>query len=797
MNRRHNVALIGGAATLLSTAPLTLIFAGLFEWFFPIVFAVAVVVGTGMGLRTLRAPLPVVLGGQLLALGLFLTWTSASKGAILGLIPTGATATNFADLFAEAGRSASEQSIPVQHSTGLIFVAVLGVGLMALLVDLFTIGLRTPALAGLPMLVLYIVPMTVMMESVPWLVFIPGALGYLWLLLTDNIHRVRRFGRRFTGDGRNIDVWEPSPLASTGRWLSAVGIVFALLFPVIMPGINTAGLLDSFGTGPGGSGEGTGEGNGARRIDAMVQLRGNLTLDQTVPMAQIVTDDPNPNYLRLYVLDTLDSDGIRPAPIADQTAYPVAEGIPNPQFNPELTWQDYSAQVQILGMLDSTLPLYANATSVEVAKSWLYNPSTSTVFSNSSNTEGLSYSFTFRRYNFTAALLRGAPAATQDTDFYDLNTQVDPVESVDRLVEELTAGLDNDYDKAMAINDHFSTENGFTYQTSTDVGSSATAIEDFLANKKGFCEQYSAAMTWLLRSAGIPARSVIGFTKGSSVNDSLVVSNFNAHAWVEVWFEGFGWVPFDPTPSSNVRAAVDSPWAPDPNRVEDPNDPNPSDPNEDPNGPNGGPSGGPTDMLAPALGDFGAGAAGADAAKPAMWPYWLGGGLAALFVLAMPSLNRGSRRKRRLRSGEDTVGSAHQAWLELQDTLVDYDFPGGASETPRSTAERLIARPRLTGPAAEGVRFLASAEEQARYSPKPPPAQDLTGALKSVRAELAEHTGRWRRLWIVLAPPSVLRSWRQGLSRTIARTVNTVGRARTRLARKVSRSLGSKRGRRY
>jgi len=789
MNRRHNVAMVGGAAILLASAPLTLIFAGLFEWFLPIVFAVAIVVGTGMGLRTLRAPLVVVLGAQLLALGLFLTWTSASNGAVLGLIPTGATAGNFGDLFAQAAKSAAEETIPVQDSPGLIFVAVLGVGVMAVLVDLFTIGLRTPALAGLPMLVLYVVPMTVMIDSVPWLLFIPGALGYLWLLLTDNVQRVRRFGRRFTGDGRNIDVWEPSPLATTGRWLSAVGIALALLFPIVVPGVNTAGLLDSFGTGPGGDGEGGSEGNGATRIDPMLQLRGDLNQSQTTSMVQIVTNDPDPNYLRIHVLDTLTGDVIKPSEVPDQGAYPVAEGIPNPELDPRLTWQDYTATVNILNMKDSTLPLYANATSVDINKSWLYNPSTSTVFSTSRNTSGLSYDFSFRRYNYTADLLRSAPPTQPDTDFFNLNTQAEDVESVQRLAQELTEGKENAYDKAMAINDHFSTENGFVYAKTTETGSAATAIEDFLENKQGFCEQYAAAMVWLLRAADIPARAVIGFTKGSSVNGGLVVTNFNAHAWVEVWFPGFGWVSFDPTPSSGVRGPVDTPWAPDPNRIDDSNGNPSSGPTEDPNNPAGGPSGGPTDPLDPALGQFGAGADGAAADKRTVWPYWLGGGVVALFLLATPSLNRASRRRRRLRADDDPVGAAHQAWMELQDTLVDFDFTGGPSETPRGTADRLITRPKLTGPAADGVTFLATAEEHARYAAEPPPLQDLTGALKSVRDALGEHTGRGRRIWIRLAPPSVLRSWRQNLSRAVARTVNTVSRTRTRLVRKVSRKI--------
>ena len=95
------------------------------------------------------------------------------------------------------------------------------------LVDLLAVGLRRPALAGLPMLAIYSVPVAVYVDSVPALPFVVGAAGFLWLLVTDNVDRVRRFGRRFTGDGRDVDVWEPSPLAAAGRRLGVVGVALA------------------------------------------------------------------------------------------------------------------------------------------------------------------------------------------------------------------------------------------------------------------------------------------------------------------------------------------------------------------------------------------------------------------------------------------------------------------------------------------------------------------------------------------------------------------------------------------
>src|SRR4051794_41237178 len=111
------------------------------------------------------------------------------------------------------------------------------------------------------MLAIYSVPVAVYVASVPSLPFVVGAFGFLWLLVSDNVDRVRRFGRRFTGEGRDIDVWEPSPLAAAGRRLGVVGVVLAVLLPVATPGLTT-GLIDRIRANGGGSGTGTGTGGG-------------------------------------------------------------------------------------------------------------------------------------------------------------------------------------------------------------------------------------------------------------------------------------------------------------------------------------------------------------------------------------------------------------------------------------------------------------------------------------------------------------------------------------------------------
>jgi protein-glutamine gamma-glutamyltransferase len=90
-------------------------------------------------------------------------------------------------------------------------------------------------------------------------------------------------------------------------------------------------------------------------------------------------------------------------------------------------------------------------------------------------------------------------------------------------------------------------------------------LEAFLfANRLGYCQQFAGAMAMLLRMGGIPARVATGFTTGTfdTATKSYLISDVDAHAWVEAWFPGYGWVTFDPTPAQaparGGRAAINS-----------------------------------------------------------------------------------------------------------------------------------------------------------------------------------------------------------------------------------------------
>ena len=91
----------------------------------------------------------------------------------------------------------------------------------------------------------------------------------------------------------------------------------------------------------------------------------------------------------------------------------------------------------------------------------------------------------------------------------------------------------------------------FTYDPNIDLQDNSQALADFLSQKKGFCQQFASLMAVMLRSIGIPARIGLGFTQGDPVANetgTYIVHGHDYHSWVEVPFEGYGWLTFDPTP---------------------------------------------------------------------------------------------------------------------------------------------------------------------------------------------------------------------------------------------------------
>ena len=184
---------------------------------------------------------------------------------------------------------------------------------------------------------------------------------------------------------------------------------------------------------------------------------------------------------------------------------------------------------------------------------------------------GQTYSVVSFLPNLTPALLRAAePMDQEHLDSYPDNYSVygDPGSVSARaanLAEEVTRGATTEYDKVMALTTYLQRNYRYTLDL-PPVPAGKDPVDWFLFDvKTGYCEQFATAETLMLRSLGIPARLATGYATGDydPILNQAVVREHDAHAWVEVWFPGHGWVPVDPTPGVSPLAATRFPshWA--------------------------------------------------------------------------------------------------------------------------------------------------------------------------------------------------------------------------------------------
>jgi hypothetical protein len=334
-----------------------------------------------------------------------------------------------------------------------------------------------------------------------------------------------------------------------------------------------------------------------------------------------------------------------------------------------------------------------------------------------------------------------------------------------QLVARLTRGATSPYERAAALQRYFTDPaNGFLYDLHSSVGDSGSALVDFLKGKHGFCQQYAAALAVMLRVAGVPSRVVLGYMHPApDAHGNFTVTSYDAHSWVEAYFAGIGWIPFDPTPSAGLAdpAQTDLPWARHPAQGQVGN--------SGINNPHATGSGHPT-SAAPSSSGAGvgphhhrAGASGAGQVVPTGTLITLVVIGALLLILLIPALVRWRRRRRRLAAGRRN-GDAEALWAELSDTAVDLGYVWSPARSPRQVVQWLSRDARDSR---ESLQALATAVEQRRYAPE----VDGTGTgaadprglgeqLRRVISELRHRRNGRTRIGAVLWPASLTGSRR-------------------------------------
>ncbi|GMQ94501.1 MAG: DUF3488 and transglutaminase-like domain-containing protein [Acidimicrobiia bacterium] len=299
----------------------------------------------------------------------------------------------------------------------------------------------------------------------------------------------------------------------------------------------------------------------------------------------------------------------------------------------------------------------------------------------------------------TAAELE--PLKLDNEDFWtdypdDLGTEVT------RIAEDLTANLETNYEKAIALESYFRFSGKFTYNDRVPDEFVTSSVADWLTDennpyvRNGYCEQYATAMALMARTLGIPSRVVLGFTPGELLNDNTVlVMDKNAHSWVEIWIPRFGWMMFDPTPRAGYAARTVNDTLTEflgfspVSYVEDVPERDLIDTGNDADvGPNGG-------RFTPAERPdrFAATGGGSDDQQLVglSIPSWLArvgiaAAVIAVFVNIAPLTKwlRARRRRRRLARGDIAA-----AWEDITERLADLGDPLDPAATPMQAAQQI------------------------------------------------------------------------------------------------------------
>ncbi len=715
------------ACVLVSTAVTPLFLSPL--WFAAAAGAVIAVAVTGTLTRLRTLPVAICLGAGVAGLLLYLNVVFEARHSLLAVIPTPGSLARLADLTGSGLHDVNRYAPPVPDVPGLMLLAVGGVGITAVITDLIAVRLRSAALAGLPLLVLFGVPVIMNAshdQLADGVVFCLAGAGYLAMLAVG--------GRPSTNS---------TALPVAGGLAS---IAVALCAPLLLSGVHLSTLFAS----------GADAGGLPQTMAQLHESRPSTVFTYTTTASPSLQQN-DPQYFRQYVFDTLDETGWQ------LTSYPPgtasASSLPQP---PGLT--DLSAAQPVTTTVTTTgfsgarpafLPLPYPEIRVSAPGRWLADPDLM-IYSPVSSLAGMTYSAVSYAIDPSQAQLEAVPPLTGLAGLAP-DLQLPPsyrTAALKQLAQAQTSGQATELGKVNALANWLSSP-PFRYSLAAAPSASAPGLLSFLTTTRtGYCVQYASAMTVLTRLLGIPARFVTGYTAGTpGKGGSYLVKTTDAHAWTEVYFPTLGWIRFESTPGGQGGTAVRPGYM-------------------------SAPAG--TTTIGPAEPIIGSGSvltgphanrltlkpaqqADQPGTRPQGRPAETSRAATALAVVAAIALAviataalRITRRRWRWMRATDDVARAHVAWREFRDDLTDFGFRGRPSEPPRTLAARVSAT--LPSPASAAVRRLARAEERASYAARPHTSQDLRRDGTTARRGLAATARRSTRWRARVLPASLLAS---------------------------------------
>ena len=484
---------------------------------------------------------------SLVGLAFAITWIVLPQTAWYGL-PSIQTLRAVGRSFEFVGQQARVRVAPTPALPPLMLAAVTAVWTAAFSSHALAIRAGSPLLAILPPIALVGFADTVLEDGARPFYAIVLLAAALAVVFADGLRRVRQWGPVWSGS-------RTRRLGSSVRGSRPVAfavIAAAVLVPGLLPGFRSGPLVDFSTAGDEGAG-----------LDPFISIHAQLTDDAPVRnLFEVVTSDPQ--YWRLLTLDEFDGDEWRssdPVGSKDGQTVTVPTGpLPQPQRYvppPDTTTEPFTFRILTDGF-DNGHALPMVQTPEQITADDLgdvtWDPYRGQAFVDGGLDAGLEYGIVSRVVVPTAEQLDQVIdlSAAQYGQWTALPETLDP--RIGQIADEWTKNGVSDYDKVLAIQQHFHS-NGFAYTTDVDVADDADALLNFLTQTKaGFCQQYATAMAVLVRELGLPARIAVGYQAGTLQDDgTYLVQSKDAHAWVEVFFEGYGWLPFEPTPGHGAH----------------------------------------------------------------------------------------------------------------------------------------------------------------------------------------------------------------------------------------------------
>ncbi len=650
----------------------------------------AAVAGTAVawGLRRVRAP---ALVSALVSFAAFLWFASLAffRDALWGPLPSPQALSMIWDAAVDGIRRSQTDAAPVPATTPFLCLASFGIWSSAWLADDAANKLRHPMLAIGVTVPLFVLPGTIIEGDRRW--FDAGAYlaAAMWVLFADERFRLSRWGRVV---GLGSPGWRPGLAARIGL----IAILLAVIGTPIVPGFSAPPGL-----------RGTTGGGDRVAFNPLVSIKPTLT-DRRISQVMTVRSRI-PTYWRLTALDQFTGDewtSGRQDPTLPIGERQLAAQSTSPRFSL------VSQQVEIQNLAGPWVPAAFEPLRIEGLRGVGADPATRTIIVRNELRPGTSYTVRSRLPVLSFEELDLAPPVSDP--FFERYLRLPRTPEMLR-VEQIAQGIvrsakaenGSPMRRAVALQNHLRT---FEYDEQVALRHSIDNLATFLVEiRRGYCEQFAASMAVMARALGLPSRVAIGFAVGTQGTepDEWEVTSRHAHAWVEIWMSGFGWVTFEPTPRSDAvqvpgyTSPQSAPVAPTAEPTTTPEDT-----------PSATPTAGSTRAFEPpdAFGDIGTPAS----TRLIQLGVVLAGGL-GFAMLVLPVAAR-VRRSLRYRRATTSPGKVSARYLDFLDWCASVGLGRRSGETPREHARRLAkastdATPTLDGLARLGTDAVYAATE--------------------------------------------------------------------------------------